>query len=191
MKSVFGVFLFAMFLITTSSFSYTVILKNGKTIEGTLVDQTDDLIVLRDASGIKMDFKKASVDLPKTEVANQKKDTPGVATVKEETPAAQSKPSVDASKPKKQTRVLKEADIERLRKKYDLGQGMTAKDSVQPSQQDIDAQEEVSEKERSGLEKAIDQGQQRSKTGGKQLQLIEPEVPGAQGNHRPDAYSCR
>jgi hypothetical protein len=146
MKRGFCVFLFAMFLITTSSFSYTVILKNGKTIEGTLVEQTDDLIVLRDASGIKMDFKKASVDLPKTEVANQKKDTPSVSTVKEESSAAQSQPSVDASKPKKPAKVLNEADIERLRKKYDLGQGMISKDSVQPSEQDTDAQEEASEK---------------------------------------------
>lgn len=149
MRNVFCSFaLLSFFLISSISFSYTVVLKNGKTVEGTLVEETSDLIVLKDNSGIRINFKKANLDLEKTKAANDKAEsTPAPAKSAQTKPAAsESKPdSIKSDSPKKPARVVTEADLEKLRKKYDLGEGLKGENSIEASDSERDFPDVTSE----------------------------------------------
>jgi hypothetical protein len=57
------ILLIFVFCIAQSAISYTVVLKNGKVKEGTLVIETNDSITLKDSSGIPITFKKITIDL--------------------------------------------------------------------------------------------------------------------------------
>jgi hypothetical protein len=58
-------------VIFASAESYTVILKNGKTMQGQLLSETDDLIVFKDEQGLQFSLKKSVLDLEKMKVANE------------------------------------------------------------------------------------------------------------------------
>jgi hypothetical protein len=115
------ILLFAGLLVAIASFAsaYTVVLKNGKTIQGTLVSENDEMCIVKDSSGIQLNLKKSNVDLEKTAAANQ----PLAASEKSAPPA--DSPNQDAVK--KPARKITEEDLEKLREKYDLGEGTFSK----------------------------------------------------------------
>lgn len=107
----------ALLFLVSPGFAYDLVLKSGKVIQGTVVSETEDSILLKDKDGVVLNFKKAIVDLDKTADANK---------------AVQQKPSVEekkttteksAEKPKKPARVYNASDLERLRDKYPLEPG--------------------------------------------------------------------
>jgi len=105
-------------VLAASSESYTVVLKNGKTMNGTLVSENDSLIVFKDAHGLQFSIKKLNVDLDKTKQANEP-PAPPVAPVAA-TPSAASK---------KDAKVYGQNDLEALRTKYgDLSPGQVTID---------------------------------------------------------------
>ncbi len=145
MKNSFWIFLLlGMVMAVATASSYTIFLKNGKSVQGALVDETGEMIVLQDAFGIKMNFKKSNVDLEKTEVANQNTKPAESVTVSpagKEPVSSGTKPAGETAKPKAPARVITEEDLEKLRKKYDLGEGLGSGSSV-PSEE---SQMELSE----------------------------------------------
>lgn len=94
-------------------FAYQVVLKNGKTVQGTRVSETSTMILMKDASGTIMNVKKEEIDQQKTDEANKKPQT----EIKTDPPPA------PAAKPKYGSRKYTAEDLARLREKYDLGSG--------------------------------------------------------------------
>src|SRR5262245_25175160 len=104
----------------STTYAYDVVLKNGKSIHGTKVSEDQNQIVVQDASGVRINIKKSNVDTAKTEAANQQSTTAP-------TPASAITPSKPAAtkkaEPKKPARKITKEDLEKLRDKYDLGEG--------------------------------------------------------------------
>jgi DNA-binding transcriptional regulator YiaG len=117
--------------VSTTTFAYDVVLKNGKSIHGTKVSEDENQIVVQDASGIRINIKKSNVDTAKTENANQQTTaTPALAST-----AAPSKPAASQkTEPKKPARKFTKEEIEKLREKYDLGQGTFGETSKEGSE---------------------------------------------------------
>lgn len=115
----------AMLFFVTSAFAYDVVLKNGKVVKGDLLSQDDTLIVLKDASGVKIQLKKSTVDLPKTDAANPPAPTGAASTTPPSTPE---KSEPKAEKPKQPARVYTLQDIETMREKHNLGLSPTSDD---------------------------------------------------------------
>jgi hypothetical protein len=91
-----------------SAEAYTVVLKNGKSMTGTLILETEDVILFKDHDGIQYSLKKNNVDLTKTSEAN---------APKMETPPPVGEPRVEPP-PKKKSRVYTKEDVDALREKY-------------------------------------------------------------------------
>ncbi|PWT89144.1 MAG: hypothetical protein C5B54_09430 [Acidobacteria bacterium] len=102
-------------ILVSSAESYTVILKNGKVLKGTLLSENDSIIVFKDDQGLQFSLKKSLLDLDKTRqanepppeppaVSNQATDQPG--TVQTQTPPA-----------KKEAKVYTAADLNTVPKK--------------------------------------------------------------------------
>jgi hypothetical protein len=110
-KTILTLLVFISLLKLSFCFGYDLILKNGKIIKGTLISEDDSQIVLQDLTGVRMNFKKESVDLLKTAEANK----PQVRTI----------PIDSSAKPaeKKPARKVTKEDLEKLKEKYDLGEG--------------------------------------------------------------------
>lgn len=87
---------------------YTVVLKNGKTMKGSLVSETADTVIFKDSSGVQYSLKKANLDLAKMTELNQ---PPKQETV----PQAQTN---QTETPKKPAKTYTAEDIEKLREKY-------------------------------------------------------------------------
>jgi hypothetical protein len=88
--------IFSLCLIQTA-FCYTVVLKNGKTKEGTLLSENDEAYVLQDSEGIRMTFKKATVDVAKTIQQNSVDSTATVKDPKESAPSTPAEPATPAN----------------------------------------------------------------------------------------------
>lgn len=86
---------------------YTVVLKNGKTMKGTLVSETADTIIFKDSAGIQYSLKKDKLDMDKMASLN--------TAAPAEQPSAQTEP---AQTPKKTGKTYTAEDIEKLREKY-------------------------------------------------------------------------
>jgi hypothetical protein len=111
-------------LLAGSAFSYEIVLKNGKTVKGTFISETEELIVLQDDSGVRINFKKSNVDLEKTSTANKVEPPPTTpAPVAEPAPAEEKVEGQEAVKPKKASRIFTERDLQRLRSKYPMEGG--------------------------------------------------------------------
>lgn len=69
--------------------SYSVITKSGETIEGKLISETSDLIIIQEASGVHLSLKKDTLDLDKMSEVNgtpsTKPSDPVVPTVRTKT----------------------------------------------------------------------------------------------------------
>ncbi len=124
MKILVNTLFLGVLLLVTSVQGYDVILKNGKSIHGTKVSEDENMIVVQDASGVRINIKKSNVDADKTETANQQTKTATVEAPEPPASATEQKPPVDP-KPvtKKPARKISEEDLEKLREKYDLGEG--------------------------------------------------------------------
>jgi hypothetical protein len=107
----FGLPVLLLLSVISLSESYTVIFKTGKTLQGTLVAETDDSIVFKDTKGIQFSLKKKSLDLDKMKEANA---APAVTTPVPEPTI----PAAPPTQPKKASKVYTSKDIEALRDKY-------------------------------------------------------------------------
>lgn len=54
-----------------AAYAYTVVLASGKRIEGTLIDDQQNTIVLKDSQGVLLSFKKSILDLHAMSAANR------------------------------------------------------------------------------------------------------------------------
>ena len=120
MKRLFGTVTILLFWIALSpAFSYELILKNGKTVQGTLVSEDAEKISIKGKDGVILNFKKSIVDVQKTADANRPVPEPVAAPVDPEKPAK----AETASKPKKPARVYEQSDVYRLRSEIPLESG--------------------------------------------------------------------
>lgn len=99
-----------------SAEAYTVVMKNGRTMKGTLISETADVIVLKDDTGVQLSLKKSFLDLAKMEEANKPAPAPVPAPALQTrpepvTPPPQTRPG----SPKKPARVYTDDDILRLK----------------------------------------------------------------------------
>jgi hypothetical protein len=62
------------------AYGYTVILKNGKQIEGSFVEEDDSKILIKDKDGIILTFRKSTLDLDAMEELNEASDEAPAAT---------------------------------------------------------------------------------------------------------------
>jgi len=92
----------------TAANAYTVVLKNGKTLSGNLVSETEQMIIFKDDTGLQYSLKKANLDLEKMKEANAPKMEPPPVAPPAEAPQT----------PKKKARVYTKEDLEAIRSKY-------------------------------------------------------------------------
>ena len=112
MKQPRGVFVFLAFLMASSCFAYEVVLKNGKVLSGEVLSEDQELLVLRDSTGVKLHIKKSSIDSVKTVERNPEVEpVPPPASEPEPVPEPQ-KSMIEKPKPK--ARVYKKEDLEKL-----------------------------------------------------------------------------
>lgn len=109
MKKIIPILLLVLFVGAASTGAYTIILKNGKTMTGTLVSETDKVILFKDIDGVQYSLKKENLDLVKMSEANAPIPEPAV----EASPAPVEQPVV-----KKKSRVYTKEDVDSLREKY-------------------------------------------------------------------------
>ena len=95
---------------------YELVMKDGTKVEGTLIIDQESVIILKNSSGVLLNFKKSDVDLDKTSQANKTSVAPAPKAAFEDKAGKQ-------APVRKSGRVLTKDDLEELRKKYDLGQG--------------------------------------------------------------------
>ena len=120
MKKIFAL-MFALALFSNVTFAYHVILKNGKTFDGTLMSDDADKITIKDKDGLVLNFKKLSIDMEKTAEANKPVEKPAVEAPAEKPVAAEPKDAVaKIDKPKKPARVYTANDLYRLRGEYPM-----------------------------------------------------------------------
>ena len=117
MRIKFGI-TFLFLLIAPFVFSYELILKNGKTIQGTFVSEDEEKISIKDKDGVTLNFKKTLIDQEKTAEANKPAPEPEKAAEPEK-PAEPKEPA----KPKKPARVYDSNDLYRLRSEYPMESG--------------------------------------------------------------------
>lgn len=105
---ILNVLLIAVIAVATVH-GYTVITKSGKIMQGgTLISETADTIVFRDAKGLQFSLKKSSLDLDKMKTANAPPPPP----------ASKETANASTEEPKKAAKVYTANDIEGLRAKY-------------------------------------------------------------------------
>jgi hypothetical protein len=97
--------------VATVAGAYTVILKNGKSMNGTLISETEQVILFKDEAGVQYSLKKNNLDLVKMSEANALK--PETAA-----PVAAAPVPVAEPEPKKKSRVYTKEDVDTLREKY-------------------------------------------------------------------------
>jgi hypothetical protein len=123
-----------LLLFISTSHAYDVVLKNGKSIHGKKVSEDENQIVVVDATGVRINVKKTNIDSAKTEAANQQtttSETPKpAATNTASKPAATQK----SAAPKKPARVVTKEELEKLKEKYDLGEGTFGEHSKDDSE---------------------------------------------------------
>ncbi len=101
------------------AFSYSLILKNGKAVEGTLIREDDETFSIKDKDGVTLNFKKNIVDLEKTAVANRPSEERPPIVKEADKPVEAKSPA----KPKKPARVYSSTDLYRLRNEYPMESG--------------------------------------------------------------------
>lgn len=170
----------AFLFLIPSVFAYDVVLKNGKVVKGDLVSQDDTRIVLKDASGIRIELKKATVDLSKTEAANV---PPAPAAPAKEQAAATAPADKAQDQSKKPPRVYTQQDLDRLREQEDLGEGTFAEGAAEgteaaekpadaKAEKDAAKKAEENQKKAEALQKRIEQTQQAYDTLTKQCDYL-------------------
>ena len=105
-----------------ASQAYDVVLKNGKVVKGTVVSEDASLVVLQDADGLRINIKKTNIDVEKTQATNPPAKTV-VSSQNEKSEQAAPVKAQEKPAPRKPAKKLSEEDLEKLREKYDLGEG--------------------------------------------------------------------
>lgn len=104
--------------------AYTVVMKNGKTIKGTVISETADGLVFKDESGLQYSLKKSNLDLEKMEEANKPQAAPAPPPPADSsaTPSSPTEPAQPPAPPQtpKPARVYTQEDINRLRGASDV-----------------------------------------------------------------------
>lgn len=100
--------IFLSVLVCIQSWAYTVILKNGKVIKGTLISEDDVGLVFKDEKGFQFSLKKSALDLDKMKESNA---APPPAAPVPEKPA-------EVAPEKKAAKMYTAADLEHLRDRY-------------------------------------------------------------------------
>jgi len=67
-----------LLLIPTLGFSYTVIRKDGKRFDGTLVQESENEVLIKDRDGVTLRFKKGQIDWEKTVAERTSEEKTGV-----------------------------------------------------------------------------------------------------------------
>jgi hypothetical protein len=106
-----SILLFLLLLAARFCFPYEVVLKNGKILSGKVVSENQELMILRDSSGIHLRIKKSTIDSIKTQERNLKKEDSKSGDRK----VMPVEPDVNrVQKPKTKSRVYKKEDLEKL-----------------------------------------------------------------------------
>ncbi|HJZ12215.1 MAG TPA: hypothetical protein VJ521_08695, partial [Acidobacteriota bacterium] len=116
-KYIFFSMLFLISAVLLAAQQYTVVLKNGKIMTGTLISESADGIVFKDADGVQFSLKKSGLDLEKMQEANAIQ--PPTTSMQEE----------ELKAPKKKGRVYTKEDLEELKTKY--GELITAEQAIE------------------------------------------------------------
>jgi hypothetical protein len=130
-------FLIATFVISISLFADTLVLKNGKKLEGTIVEEDAETYRIRDSQGIVILVKKSQVDSKSISETNIKK-TEEPAETKAETKPAQTPTSVaDVARnvrdsKKKNVRVLTNEDLDEMPEVSIIGTEETGEEEEAP-----------------------------------------------------------
>lgn len=91
-------------------FGYTVLLKNGKKIEGIFVEENEEKILIKDKDGIVLTFRKGTLDLERMKQINTEK-------IESEPPpekSPQTRPAQTQNTEKNNKRVFKNEDLKDL-----------------------------------------------------------------------------
>lgn len=103
-----------VFLAMTCSISaYTVLLKNGKRVEGILVDEKGTEILIKDKDGIVLTFRKTTLDLDAMTRLNAKNDQESVDPSDEEE-CCEVKPELEKRSSSEEKRVFTNEDLKDL-----------------------------------------------------------------------------
>lgn len=104
-----SVFLFVFMTVCCTALAYTVILKNGKQVQGTFVEDKGSTIEIKDRDGVLLTFRKSTLNLDKMlEVNGGESSAPAPGPTPTQT-APQ-----DTEKPRKATKVYTNEDLKDL-----------------------------------------------------------------------------
>ena len=98
-----------LLLAASSCFAYEVVLKNGKILRGEIISDKDQILTLKDTSGIQLKIRHEQIDSAKTEERNPVAETP----VQQKAPAVEQE-KTPAEKPKTKGRVYTKDDLEKM-----------------------------------------------------------------------------
>jgi hypothetical protein len=96
-----------LFLSLSGAESYTVVLKSGKTLEGTFISETVSSIIFKDASGSQLSLKKSTLDLVKMGELNAASPDP----TKPPAPPVPASPPKKSQAPKQNVKIFTNADL--------------------------------------------------------------------------------
>jgi hypothetical protein len=103
---------YSLVLLTASyCFADEVVLKNGKILTGEVISEDQEVIILRDSSGVRLYIKKNTIDSLKTRTRDEKEQAITSRADEEESLEPQSK---IPEKPKTKPRVYKKEDLEKM-----------------------------------------------------------------------------
>ena len=124
-------------VIVAPTFCYDVALKNGKVVHGTVVREDDQMIVIKDETGVQLTLKKANIDAEKTASMN----------VPQPAPSQPAKAATPAAAQHKPVRKITQEDLIKLRQKYELNEGLTNESTSADSTSEVSYDIPKTEKE--------------------------------------------
>jgi hypothetical protein len=127
MKTV--LFSIAILFVSASLFAHTLVLKNGKKIEGTLVNENSEGLEIRDSQGIVIFVKRSQLDAEATSKLNVKVETVKPAEVEKTKPVEKKAESKSSKKKKEPTRVLRNEDLDKMPEVSIIGTEETAEEN--------------------------------------------------------------
>jgi hypothetical protein len=107
-----NLFLISIVLSASTCLGYEIVLKNGKILRGEVVRDNQELMVLKDSSGVELKIRHDQIDSAKTEERNKKVDT-GASPTEQTKPSAE-REETTPEKPKKKARVYTKEDLEKM-----------------------------------------------------------------------------
>ena len=151
---------FSLLLISaTSCFAYEVILKNGKVLKGEVIRENQEMLILKDSSGIELKIRPDQIDLEKTTERNRKTEI-----IQETTEQTQPTAPQETEKSKRKGRVYTKQDLEKMPELSIVGTHETADEAAaRNKRQDRSAEKEEDEAAWNAEALRIDDEVQRAK----------------------------